>query len=78
MGRNIGFNLITDLNKGCSLLKMLKLNVKRGLCSSVGLDTNILIGTSVLGFFAPKPYVKGVDPVFLFDRKFYLVKILKR
>ena len=26
-----------------------------------------------IGFFAPKPYLKGVDPDFLFDRKFCLV-----
>ena len=31
-----------------------------------------------IGFFAPKPYLKGVDPDFLFDRKFCLVAILKR
>ena len=31
-----------------------------------------------IGFFAPKPYLKGVDPDFLFDRKFFLVEILKR
>ena len=31
-----------------------------------------------IGFFAPKPYLKGVDPDFLFDRKFGLVEILKR
>jgi hypothetical protein len=31
-----------------------------------------------IGFFAPKPYLKGVDPDFLFDRKFCLVEILKR
>ena len=24
-----------------------------------------------IGFFAPKPYLKGVDPDFLFDRKFF-------
>ena len=27
------------------------------------------------GFVAPKPYLKGVDPDFLFDRKLCLVKI---
>ena len=31
-----------------------------------------------IGFFAPKPYLKGVDPDFLFYRKFGLVEILKR
>jgi hypothetical protein len=31
-----------------------------------------------IGFFAPKPYLKGVDPDFLFNRKFFLVGILKR
>ena len=35
MGWNTGFNLVTDLNNGCSLLKMLKLNVCRGVCSSI-------------------------------------------
>ena len=30
-----------------------------------------------IGFFAPKPYLKGVDPDFLLDRKFCLVEILK-
>ena len=29
------------------------------------------------GFFAPKQYLKGVDPDFLFDRKFCLVDIFK-
>ena len=31
-----------------------------------------------IGFFAPKPYLKGVDRDFLFDRKFWLVEIEKR
>ena len=31
-----------------------------------------------IGFFAPKTYLKGIDRDFLFDRKFCLVKILKR
>ena len=48
MGWNTGFSPETDLNKGCSLPTMLKLNVCRGVCSSVRLDTDILIGTSVL------------------------------
>jgi hypothetical protein len=48
MGWNTGFSLVTDLSKGCSLLMMLKLNVKQGVCSSVRLDTDIFIGTSVL------------------------------
>ena len=30
-----------------------------------------------IGFFAPKPYLKGIDPDFLFDRKFCLVDVLK-
>ena len=30
-----------------------------------------------VGFFALKPYLKGVDRDFLFDRKFCLVGILK-
>ena len=48
MGWNTGFISVTDLNKGCSLLTLLKLNVRQGVCSSVRLDTNIFIGTSVL------------------------------
>ena len=31
-----------------------------------------------IGFFGLKPYLKGVDRDFLFDRKFCLVEILKR
>ena len=31
-----------------------------------------------IGFDATKPYLKGVDPEFLFDRKFCLVARLKR
>ena len=31
-----------------------------------------------IGFFASKPYLKGVDRDFLFDRKFCLVEILRR
>ena len=30
-----------------------------------------------IGFIDPKPNLKGVDPDFLFDRKFGLVEILK-
>ena len=30
--------------------------------------------TANIGFFAPKPYLKGVDRDFLFDRKFCLVE----
>ena len=33
MGWNTGFSPVTDLNKGCSLLTVLKLNVWRGVCS---------------------------------------------
>ena len=29
-----------------------------------------------IGFFSPKPYLKGVDQDFLFDREFFLVEIL--
>ena len=47
MDWNTGFSLVTDLNKGCSLPMVLKLNVWRGVCSVVRLDTEILIGTSV-------------------------------
>ena len=31
-----------------------------------------------IGFFDPKQNLKGVDPDFLFDRKFCSVEILKR
>ena len=48
MGWNTWFSPVTDLNKGCSLLTMLKLNVCQGVCSSVRLDTDIFIRTSVL------------------------------
>ena len=44
MGWNTGFSPVTDLNKGCSLLTMLKRNVCPGVCSSVRLDTDILQG----------------------------------
>ena len=45
-GWNTGFSPVTDLNKGCSLLMMLKLNVLQGVFSFARLDTNIFIGTS--------------------------------
>ena len=32
---------------------------------------------ATIGFLAPKPYLKGVDLDFLFDRKFCLVEVLK-
>ena len=48
MGWNTGFSLVTDLNKCCSLLTVLKLNGWQGVCSSVRLNTEIFIGTSVL------------------------------
>ena len=48
LGWNTGFSLVTELNKCCSLLMVLKLNVWQGVCSSVRLDTKIFIGTSVL------------------------------
>ena len=54
-GQNTGFSPVTDLNKGCSLLKMLKLNVCQEVCSSVRLDTDIFIGTSVLNCQTLKP-----------------------
>ena len=47
MGLNTEFSLVTDLNKGCSSLMVLKLNVWRRICSAVRLNTDILIGTSV-------------------------------
>ena len=48
MGWNTGFSLVTDLNKCCSLLTVLKHNVWQGVCGSVRLDNDIFIGTSVL------------------------------
>ena len=47
MGWNTGFSMVTDWNKCCSLLTVLKQNVWQGVCSSVTLDTDIFIGTSV-------------------------------
>ena len=35
------------------------------------------IANGNIGFFAPKPYLKGVDRDCLFDRKFCLVDTLK-
>ena len=40
MGWKTGFSPVTNLNKGISLLIILKLNVCQGVCSSVRLDTN--------------------------------------
>ena len=54
MGWNTGFSPITDLNKGCSLLTMLKPNVWKVVCSSARLFTDIFIGTSVLNCQTPK------------------------
>ena len=54
MGWNTGFSLITDLNKGGSLLMVLKLNIWQRVCSVVGLDTTILIETRVLGLEGAK------------------------
>ena len=54
MGLNTGFSLATDLNKECSLLMVLKLNVWRGVGSVVRLDTDILIGTSLCGLEGAK------------------------
>ena len=48
MGRNKGFSLVTDWNKCCSLLRVLKQNDWQRVCSSVSLYTDIFIGTSVL------------------------------
>ena len=48
MGWNTVFSLVTDINKCCSLLRVLKLNVWQEACSSVRLDTDIFIGTSAL------------------------------
>ena len=44
--QNTGFSPVTDLNKDCSLIRMVRLNVCQGICSSVRLDTDIFIGTS--------------------------------
>ena len=38
---NTEFSLVTDLNKCCSLVTVLKLNVWQGVCSFVRLDTDI-------------------------------------
>ena len=47
MDWNTGFSLVTNLNKGCSFLMVLKPCVWQGVCSVVRLNTNTLIGTSV-------------------------------
>ena len=49
-----GFSLVTNLNKYCSLLMVLKLNDWRGVCTVIRLDTKILIGTSVWGWEGAK------------------------
>ena len=49
MGWNTGFSLVTDINKGCSLLMVPKLNGWQGVGSVARLDTNILVETSVWG-----------------------------
>ena len=70
MGWNIGFNLVTDLNKCCSLLTMLKLNVCQGVCSSVRLDTDIFIGTSVFNCQTLKtPFLHILVITTIFSRK---------
>ena len=71
MGWNTGFNLITDLNKGSSLLMVLKLNVWQRVCSVVGLDTTILIGTRVWGLEGAKKVLKSNISHFFF--KSYII-----
>ena len=69
MGWNTGFNLVTDFNKGCSLLMMLKLNVCRGVCSSIRLDTYIFIGTSVINCQTLKTLFLQIEIKTIFSRK---------
>ena len=70
-GQNIGFSPVTDLNKGCSLLRMLKPNVCQGVCSSVRLDTYLFIGTSVLNCQTLKTFFLRLLLIkMIFSRKF--------
>ena len=70
MGWNTWFSPVTDLNKGCSLHRVLKLNVWQGGCSSVRLDTNIFIGTSVLNCQTIKSlFLQILESKTIFSRK---------
>ena len=44
MGWNTGFSLVTVLNKGCSLLSILKTNVWQGVYSFVRLENERKLG----------------------------------
>ena len=71
MGWNTGFSLVTDLNKYYSLLTVLKHNIWQGVCSSVGLDTNIFIGTSALNCQTLKTLYFQIPVIkTIFSRKF--------
>ena len=77
MGWNTGFCLATDLNKGCALLTVLKPHVWRGVCSSVRLEINILIGTSVLNCQTLKtPFLKILVIKRIFLRVVYILSPL--
>ena len=67
MGWNTGFSLVTDINRGCSLLMVLKLNGWQGVCSVVGLENNIFIGTSVWGLEGAKNRTEKPHLALFFD-----------
>ena len=70
MGWNTGFSRVTDCNKCCSLLRVLKLNDWQGICSSFSLDTNIFIETSVLNCQTIKsPFLQILEIKTIFSRK---------
>ena len=67
MAWNTGFSPVTDLNKSCSLLMVLKPNVWRGVYSVVVLDTDIFIGTSVWGLEGAKNSTEKPHLTLFFD-----------
>ena len=70
MGWNTGFSMVTDWNKCCSLLTLLKPNVWQGVCSSVTLNTNIFIGASVPNCQTLKtPFLQILVIKMIFSRK---------
>ena len=81
MGWNAGFSLVSDFNKGCSLLAELKLNVWRRVCSVVRLDTDVFIGTSVWGLegaknSTQKPHLTHFfDPTYLVTPKTQILRM---
>ena len=76
MAWNTGFSLVTDLNKSCSLLMVLKLNVWQGVCSVVRLDTKILTGTSVRGLEGAKNSTEKLHLTLFFILHIWLLQKL--